>query len=174
MTTRKTKDYIVIWQPLTFPTSVHQMKVIDAFSSAGSLAEMRGTVEALAGNGHYSSHGEGLVTVAEKPSNTYRILGPQYFQRDESDNDQVVARINGHGVTRAQLSKVFDKVADKANWKNPINATAYLSDEEKEMLAKAITFFTGSVAKFERRGKRNGQSRYHVYADGIHQGRAGT
>jgi len=39
-------------------------------------------------------------------------------------------------VTRAQLSKVFDKVADKANWKNPINATAYLSDEEKEMLAR--------------------------------------
>jgi len=97
MTTRKTKDYIVIWQPLTFPTSVDQMNVIDAFSSAGSLAEMRGTVEALAGNGHYSSHGEGLVTVAEKPSNTYRILGRSIYsgtraQRSGRGQDQWARR----------------------------------------------------------------------------------
>jgi len=38
------------------------------------------------------------------------------------------------------------------------------------MVAEAVTFFTGSVAKFEQRGNRSDRRcRYHVYADGYHR-----
>jgi hypothetical protein len=38
------------------------------------------------------------------------------------------------------------------------------------MVAEAVTFFTGSVAKFEQRGNRSDRRcRYHFYADSYYK-----
>jgi len=59
--------------------------------------------------------------------------------------NQVVGNVNGKPVTRGELMKYFDMVADKANWKNPINARVKLAANEVAMLTEAVIFFTGSV-----------------------------
>jgi len=53
---------------------------------------------------------------------------------------------------------LFNLVADKSNWKNPINATVdpkvlLEMGATKADLGKAITFYTGSVATIGREGK---------------------
>lgn len=62
-------------------------------------------------------------------------------------NDQVVDSINGRSVTRGMLLTAFNKVADTENWKNPINST--IDARDQDIVDRAITYFTGSVAKFE-------------------------
>lgn len=74
------RDYIVIWQPLNPVHTVEQLRVIDVFQSTETLTQVRDRVEAAAAKGEYSwQQGEGIITVAVKPDNTYRVLAPRYF-----------------------------------------------------------------------------------------------
>jgi hypothetical protein len=91
---------------------------------------------------------------------------------DFDGRNQIVAKVLGRDVTRGELSEAFDKVADKANWKMPIDATVGLNTRELVMLTEAIVFFTGCVPNFtlipgEARGKR--RKRYQVKAAGYYQ-----
>lgn len=53
----------------------------------------------------------------------------------------------GTPYTREQLQAAFDKVCDKTNWKNPINAEC--SRDEVEVTKSAIIFFTGSIPTYQ-------------------------
>lgn len=75
----------------------------------------------------------------------------------ETSNAQVVAQIAGRDVTRGQLSSAFDRVlpdregslASKSNWKLPICHVLLIEDDfDRQLIAEAIVFFTGSRAKF--------------------------
>jgi hypothetical protein len=82
----------------------------------------------------------------------------------------VVDTVMGKPVTQGELSAAFDKVANKANWKNAINAVVDVNDFEMAMIAKAVTFFTGSVAKFKPRiGAPLPKCRYRVTAAGYYK-----
>jgi hypothetical protein len=83
---------------------------------------------------------------------------------------QVVANVMGRIVTRGELSKAFDAVANKANWKLPINASVDLDEFTKAMVAEAVVFFTGSKAKFKRLTgtTTGGIGRYRVTAAGYY------
>jgi len=62
-------------------------------------------------------------------------------------NEPVGTLKSGKQFTRTELKVMFDKVADKDNWKNPINSSTILrTDDEKELLLNAIEFYTGSKA----------------------------
>lgn len=77
----------------------------------------------------------------------------------------VVATVMGKPVTQGELSDAFDKVARKDNWKAPIKTVVVINNDfEMAMIREAVTFFTGSVAKF----KAMGWSRYHVSAAGYY------
>jgi hypothetical protein len=52
------------------------------------------------------------------------------------------------GYKIGDLRLAFHNVKDAANWKDPISAGC--RTHEKDVTAKAITFFTGSVARFTR------------------------
>ena len=81
----------------------------------------------------------------------------------------VVATVMGKPVTQGQLSEAFDRVADKANWKNKIDAVVDLNDQEMAMISEAVVFFTGSVAKFApRNGAALPKCRYRVTAAGYY------
>lgn len=62
--------------------------------------------------------------------------------------DYVVDKVCGVEVTQNQLSKIFDKVKNKENWKYPIDATIKMSLDEQVILEYAIIHFTGSVPVF--------------------------
>src|SRR5262245_44728559 len=83
---------------------------------------------------------------------------------------QVVAEVNGRKVTRGELRDAFDRVADKANWKNPVDAVIDISgDAEMAMIREAVIFFTGSVPKFApRKGAKLPGCRYRVTARGYY------
>lgn len=86
--------------------------------------------------------------------------------------NQIVANINGRDVTRGELSTAFDLVADRSNWKNPISALVNLTDSERDMVAGAVVFFTGSVASFEAISHgtmQHGLTRYRVRAAGYYR-----
>ena len=87
----------------------------------------------------------------------------------------VVTRILGRDVTQGELARAFDKVAPASHWKNPIDALVVISNDfEMELLRSAITFFTGSVARFEivavitNCGVSTGSARYRVRAAGYY------
>jgi hypothetical protein len=82
---------------------------------------------------------------------------------------QVVCKIRGRDVTRAELSKAFDRVAPIANWKNPIDAiVVFTQDGERELVEYAIEFFTGSKAKLEVIRLQAYCSTYRVTAAGYY------
>jgi hypothetical protein len=83
---------------------------------------------------------------------------------------QVVATVNGKPVTRGELSLAFNAVANKENWKFPVNATVTLDPYLKAMVAKAVEFFTGSKAKFVAKSgsTTSGMTLYHVTAAGYY------
>lgn len=84
--------------------------------------------------------------------------------RAESDA-QVVAQVFGLDVTRGQLSLAFDQVADKANWKNPIDRVVRIaSDRQMAFIREAVIFFTGSVPTFTAKGA----NKYRVTAAGYY------
>jgi hypothetical protein len=64
----------------------------------------------------------------------------------------VVARIEGRDVTRRELSAAFDWVADRSNWKNPIDVRLVLSDRQCALVAAAVEFFAGCRPTIERDG----------------------
>lgn len=91
-----------------------------------------------------------------------------YFEQEVAELDdraQVVACVNGRNTTRGELALVFDLVADKANWKNPINTLmSWLPDSEDRLLIReAVVFFTGSVPEFS-----NERGRLRVRAAGYY------
>lgn len=58
---------------------------------------------------------------------------------------EVVDRIGDFTFTRGEITDAFNLVADKANWKNPINAVVeFRSARERIALHRAVEFFTGS------------------------------
>ena len=89
---------------------------------------------------------------------------------DFDGRNQVAGKVNGRDVTRGELSVAFDAVADKANWKNPVDSVVDLNDAEMAMVREAVVFFTGSVAKFEaRKGAKLPRCRYRVRAAGYYK-----
>ena len=81
----------------------------------------------------------------------------------------VVATVMGKAVTQGQLSAAFDRVADKANWKNPINAVVVLkTHREMAMIKEAVRFFAGCQAKFEAVELLGARCRYRVTAKGYY------
>lgn len=68
--------------------------------------------------------------------------------RSELDQ-QVVSRVGERDVTRAQLATAFDKVKPAGHWKNPIDATVRLTDDEMALVSEAISFFCGCSADFQ-------------------------
>lgn len=49
--------------------------------------------------------------------------------------------------TDTQKRKAFKLVADKTNWKNPID-TIVPKNSDTDLISEAVTFFTGSVPDF--------------------------
>jgi hypothetical protein len=80
---------------------------------------------------------------------------------DERQLKQLDDEIIYEGYSRNQLKVAFEKVQNKDNWKNPINSN--INKNKKDVIEKAIIFFTGSVPKFE--SNLNGLS---VKADGYY------
>lgn len=52
------------------------------------------------------------------------------------------------GYSLEQLTEAFDKVKDENHWKNPIDAI--VPSDQKDILEKAIPWFTGTEAVFEK------------------------
>lgn len=77
----------------------------------------------------------------------------------------VQAKMNGY--TEADLEFAFDCVKDLTNWKLPINVTVGTSVTRlnKELIATAIEFYTGSVAEFTD----NEDGSYTVTATGYYE-----
>lgn len=48
---------------------------------------------------------------------------------------------------REELATAFQKVQDKAHWKNPIKSTC--TKDELEVVAEAIIYFTATEASFQ-------------------------
>jgi hypothetical protein len=70
-----------------------------------------------------------------------------------NDHD-IVCEICGIPATKSDLMEYFNKVQNKENWKNPINAFVNEKDEISiEAYTKAIEFFTGSKATCTSVGK---------------------
>jgi len=67
---------------------------------------------------------------------------------------QVVARILGVDVTRNALSQAFDSVANKTNWKLPIDAVVTINDKngnyERSLILEAVRFFAGCEAQISK------------------------
>ena len=81
----------------------------------------------------------------------------------------VVAQVMGKPVTQGQLSKAFDKVANKANWKFPVDATVTIKTHyEMALIQEAVVFFTGSVAKFTAVELLGSKCKYQVKAAGYY------
>lgn len=73
---------------------------------------------------------------------------------------------------RSEVSALFDLVADKSNWKNPINAEVALTFDEADLLREAVIFFTGSVPSLDViepcANRTDGKSLYRVKALGYY------
>jgi hypothetical protein len=84
---------------------------------------------------------------------------------------QVCAIAGGYEYTRGELSILFDRVADPANWKNAIHKIAvFRSDRERIGTEQAIEFFTGAACKMELiyTWSTKGWSTYRVTAAGYY------
>lgn len=77
----------------------------------------------------------------------------------------VVATIEGRPVTQGELAEAFDWVADRANWKLPVDCTLVLSPRQTLLVREAVPFFTGCVATITP--GPNGSKR--VEADGYYK-----
>lgn len=66
-------------------------------------------------------------------------------------NSQVVAKVAGRDVTRGELLQAFNRVASKANWKNPIKAEVFTQDEVAlAVIREAVIFFAGCRPTFTK------------------------
>lgn len=75
-----------------------------------------------------------------------------------------VGTVLGKAVTRGELSQAFDLVANRDNWKMPIDATVWLDDWQKACVHEAVIFFTGSIPRFHWLAPRQ----YRVVAAGYY------
>ena len=86
-----------------------------------------------------------------------------------SSDDEIIPYeflTNGVGpVTRGELSAAFKRVANPDNWKMPIDRIVELDDASKNLVAAAVTFYTGSVASFTAMP----ENLYRVKADGYYK-----
>jgi hypothetical protein len=74
------------------------------------------------------------------------------------------------GYTRDQLWEAFGRVKNKTDWKDVIDCIVEIADDEdRDLIHKAVTFFTATVPAFKHLGGR----KYRVTADGYHMGPAG-
>lgn len=86
-----------------------------------------------------------------------------------ASNAQVVARVLGRDVTRGELSTAFDRIADRSNWKNPIDRVLDLNDAELFAIIEAVRFFAGCVPTFTIvPGGKLPKCRYRVRAVGYY------
>jgi hypothetical protein len=126
-----------------------------------------------------NTHADKFVDPAKYDPNTVPVpsepqISPADVQRmvDELNaklRNDVVANVLGHDVTRGQLEGAFRRVADQADWKNPIDAVVDLNDQELALLRKAIPYITGSKARFQpRKGAEPPRIRYRVQARGYY------
>jgi hypothetical protein len=90
-------------------------------------------------------------------------------------NAEIVTTVFGRPVTRGELLAAFNRVADRTNWKNSINAVITISTlDEKNLIREAVIFFTGSVPAFIPvrvkllEGEREGLPLYRVQAVGYY------
>lgn len=60
------------------------------------------------------------------------------------------AQVVHRGFTRGALEDAFGRVAPRDHWKNPITATC--APDERDAVAAAIEFYTGSAARFSDAG----------------------
>lgn len=76
------------------------------------------------------------------------------------------------GKRRSEVSAIFDRVADKSNWKLPIKAEVALDFADSDLLREAVIFFTGSVPTMEViepfLNRNDGRSMYRVTAAGYY------
>lgn len=96
-------------------------------------------------------------------------------QIDAKAATQPIARVHGRDILKAELSAAFDLVADKAHWKNPIDATLQLTTEQVALIHDAALFFGAGEAKFHAPAQTvqwdNGDNMvavYHVTAPGYY------
>jgi len=85
-------------------------------------------------------------------------------------NKMVVANVNGRAVTRGELSAAFDRVANKVNWKLPINTVITVTGDDMPVIVEAVKFFAGCIPTFTpARGKNEpGVYRVRVKAKGYY------
>lgn len=76
----------------------------------------------------------------------------------------------GHKVKKSALSASFDWVADKNDWRAPIDAVIDPSDDRLQFLLIAVRFFTGTELKFHGVGE---PGKVRVTADGYRNGPCG-
>lgn len=61
-------------------------------------------------------------------------------------DNEIVAKVGRLSFTQKQLKAYFNAVADKSNWKNPINATVTLKTRRDVTgTVQAVIFFAGCV-----------------------------
>ena len=89
------------------------------------------------------------------------------FEQEMAESDaQVVARNGRFEWTRRELLDLFNRSADRGNWKNPINRVVTLANDRELLgLREAIVFFTGSVPTLTAIGT----NRYRVRATGYYR-----
>lgn len=62
--------------------------------------------------------------------------------------------VTGAGDSIADLRHAFDLVANRENWKLPVDATVKAADPaERRRIAEAVVFFTGSVVEWSHFGR---------------------
>jgi hypothetical protein len=71
------------------------------------------------------------------------------------DSFKLPAGPEPYDVMHARLTKAFNRVHHKTNWKLPVRATLpLLTEAERDEISEAVTYFTGSVAQFRDMGTR--------------------
>jgi hypothetical protein len=69
--------------------------------------------------------------------------------------------------TQQELSAAFQRVQNRKNWKNRVNAVITIeNDEEMRLITQAVIHFTGSVPSFV---EVDGKQRHRVTADGYYE-----
>jgi hypothetical protein len=96
-------------------------------------------------------------------------------QIEAESQAQVVAQVCGKPVTRGELSAAFDLVANRDNWKMPIDCTIQLTADQVALIREAVIFFAGCEATFRAPAQTvqwdNGDNMvalYHVTAPGYY------
>lgn len=89
----------------------------------------------------------------------------------DSLETMIVARIDGRDVTRGELRRAFDAVANPTNWKLPVRGQLTPNEVEKlggvAVIREAVIFFTGSVPTIGRAPHVAGNG-FRVVAEGYY------